>query len=72
MDKNDIKKRLYKEKPIAELKFKYEEGYQYAAWVDSIKDTVFFFVPFSDMGTSIHRFKEEMPAHELIRWLEVE
>jgi len=70
MDKNQIKKALYKEKTIARLHAKLPDcWYKYNAYVNSLEKYVTFIVPYKEMGTSIHRFKDEMPAHELIRWL---
>jgi hypothetical protein len=70
MDTNQIKKALYKEKPIARLTVEDADGYNYSAFIESTQTPVGFFVPYSDMGTSRHRFKDEMPAQELIRWLQ--
>ena len=71
MDENEIKKALYKEKPTAYLKSN-DDGYEYYSTIESMNLLVRFNIPVSDMGTSIHRFKAQMPAHELIRWLKTE
>ena len=67
MDKNEIKKELYKNKPTAYRFLKTDDLHIYQTLISNSR--LQFNVPLSDMGTSIHRFKDEMPAHELIRWL---
>jgi len=72
MDVNQIKKVLYKEKPIAEAirSVAYtatgEQGQEYKA--DTSLGKVRFVVPFSDKP--LNGFKSEEQAQLLIRWLE--
>lgn len=73
MKKNDIKKALYKQKPIAKLLVRKNGVAYYDAVILEQKEpivkykTVFFNVPESDMGDA--EFTEEMDAKLLIRWL---
>jgi len=64
MNKNEIKKRLYKEKPIA-VRTKEEKGYRYIT--ETSEEKVEFFVPYEEMGMTV--FDEEISAQFLIRWL---
>ncbi|QQO97090.1 hypothetical protein Nekkels1_84 [Cellulophaga phage Nekkels_1] len=66
MDKNTIKKELYKQKPIAEVD--YERGdfihYSTVLIIDNMEEIINFEVPMSE------DFNEnEIPAQLLIRWL---
>ncbi len=69
MTLTEIKKALYKEKPIATLTTKDEQEYRYVTLLESINDFIAFRVPTKDMGD--HRFKDDEPAHLLIRWIEL-
>lgn len=67
-DKTTIKKALYKEKPTAHQNgSEWSDKKCYSAWIESLQHQQFFEVPYSDMGDG--KFKDEMPAHELIRWM---
>lgn len=67
MEKNEIKKALYKQKPQAEFKFvRLGVAYYYADLEDQ---RVNFEVPVSDMGDV--DFGRTMDAKLLIRWLAV-
>lgn len=64
MTKDEIKKTLYKEKPIAEKGSK-SSMYQYYGATLSIGMHVQFSVPLSEMGA----LSDSEPAQLLIRWL---
>ena len=65
MDKIEIKKRLYKEKPKAYLKYiRLGTAYYYTELDDLV---INFEIPVSDMGTA--DFEPEMDAKLLNRWL---
>ena len=68
MTKDEIKKALYKQKPLADMLMVYKNE---AIYETSLEDgTVLFFeVPVNDMGET--RFLSKMEAHLLIRWLNV-
>lgn len=70
MTTTEIKKALYKEKPIAILIDKaidYKDLYTYVIPNNDLFKDVYFEVPTSEMdGTE---FKEEESAQHLIRWL---
>lgn len=72
MNKNEIKKALYKQKPTAEFQFIRMGNAHYLTSVniDSIDKLVFFEVPVDDMGTA--DFEREMDAKLLNRWIVVE
>lgn len=67
MEKNEIKKLLYLNKPTAKLIYKYETYYKYESSVNDIE--ILFHVPIADMGTNPGIFKDEMEAKLLIRWI---
>jgi len=73
MKPEDIKKALYKEKPIAKFVRTKTEGVIRAVshWVYSAKlndgNEVLFEVPTKEMGEA--GFSQDMPAQLLIRWL---
>lgn len=69
MDKNLIKKELYKQKPIAELGFKTEISKIYSTElvIDGEEVIIEFEVPFSEMGES--EFNDKLEAQLLIRWM---
>lgn len=67
MTKNEIKKALYKEKPIAIRCGINKEGYRYRTMIDN-KHPVSFWVPLSDMGDAT--FGDTMQAHLLIRYID--
>lgn len=62
MNLTEIKKALYKEKPIARLSFTHEKYVQYIAKLGNI-DIVF------EIPKSEHEFDEQVPAQLLIRWI---
>lgn len=65
MEKNEIKKELYKQKPIAKFD-KIIGGVGY--WQTTVADqTVTFAIPFEDMGST--EFTSEISSQLLIRWL---
>lgn len=66
MIKNEIKKALYKEKPVAMLKFMQGTNYVYEAILSDYK--VYFSVPISDMGEKL--FENKMEGQLLIRWID--
>jgi len=66
---NEVKKILYKENPKAYLQRTYDEGYTYLC--DTSIGDIYFFIPIEECfyeGKNI--FSDEMPAKELIRWIE--
>ena len=73
MEINEIKKALYKQKPIAKLLVRKNGVAYYDAVILEQEEpilkykTLFFDVPESDMGDA--EFTEEMDAKLLIRWL---
>jgi hypothetical protein len=67
MEKNEIKKMLYLNKPKAKLIYKDENLYKYESNVNDIE--ILFNVPIADMGTNPNIFKDEMEAKFLIRWI---
>jgi hypothetical protein len=66
MEKNEIKKLLYKQDPIATRVNYTETEYDYVAYVNE-DYLVKFKVPTSDMGDG--KFTPEMQAKYLIRWI---
>jgi len=66
MDKNTIKKELYKQKPIAEVDFERGDYIHYSALliIDGIEEIVNFEVPITE-----DQNENELPAQLLIRWL---
>lgn len=74
MTKEEIKKVLYKEKPLAvEIETISGGGEVSDSGIASYKTEtslgkVSFKIPYSEMG--VERFEEEVPAQLLIRWLE--
>lgn len=65
MDLNEIKKALYREKPIARLSFITNEYVQYIAKIGNRFNVVF------EIPTKEHSFEEQVPAQLLIRWLAI-
>lgn len=66
MELNEIKKALYKQKPIAYLRHTLSNGSKtYGATFEN--GYVRFFVPVEEMGDTV--FGEEMPSQLLIRWI---
>lgn len=72
MDSNEIKKILYKNKPIAKLKGIFKDGgsKSYIAKVDNIY--IEFFVPIKEINLDKDVFKDEMESQLLIRYLDLE
>lgn len=71
MEKNEIKKALYREKPLAkrvENTGRDEYYYLYHTIILGNKD-IFFKVPISDMGDNL--FDSEISAQFLIRWVDL-
>jgi len=73
MDKNEIEKALYKEKPTA-VQTGYwtadkenEDRYVYETQLSGMEDKLRFIIPVSEMGMTV--FEKEMPAQLLRRWL---
>tara|TARA_R110000796_G_scaffold58413_5_gene134918 strand:+ start:23963 stop:24166 length:204 start_codon:yes stop_codon:yes gene_type:complete len=67
MDKNEIKKALYKQKPTAQLEFiRKGVAYYYTQLKDG--DFIKFQVPVNDMGDA--DFYTEMEAKLLNRWIQ--
>lgn len=65
MNTNEIKKALYKEKPIA-IKIAID-GYEQHYTAKTSLGEVLFRVPVSDMGDRL--FEDKIPAQLLIRWI---
>ena len=66
MKKNEIKKALYKQKPIASF-MKIKDGHAYYTASIDEDDALIFNIPVSDMGDA--DFRPMMDAKLLIRWL---
>lgn len=70
---NEIKKALYKQKPLAHRFFTGKFQHQYSAQVELIegcsKFKCVFTVPVSDMGET--EFTDSLPAQLLIRYLDI-
>jgi hypothetical protein len=66
MEKNEIKKGLYKENPTAYLIHVRGDGILYQTGITS--GTVHFLIPLGEVGEVI--WETEMEAKLLIRWLE--
>lgn len=69
MDKNLIKKELYKQKPIAEYGYTKDNKKEYSCVlvIDGIEEEINFKIPLQDCAESLTK---EIEAHLLIRWLE--
>ena len=69
MEATEIKKELYKQKPIANFKFirKGIAYYETSLLIDSETKTLYFEIPTNDMGDS--DFTSTMDGKLLIRWL---
>ena len=67
MEKNDIKKALYKENPQAVLKHIRKGVVYYSAHIASTEQVVQFEVPVDDMGDA--DFLSNMDGKLLIRWI---
>lgn len=65
MEKNELKKLLYRENPTAKLKFIRKGSAYYTAKTNDI--TIDFIVPISDMGDA--DFFDEMDGKLMIRWI---
>ena len=66
MEKNDIKKALYKQKPIATVTHIKSGVVYYTAFLGDFTK-IFFEVPVNDMGDA--SFKSQIEAQLLIRWI---
>lgn len=72
MEKNDIKKALYKQKPLAQLQSINKDGIWYMVMIE-VKDTIidyetiYFKIPFIDIGDAT--FNISMDAKLLIRYI---
>lgn len=66
MERNDIKKELYKQKPTAEVWHKNSTDYYYSAYLNG-GAKIDFKVPVDNMGETL--FDNEVPAQLLIRWI---
>lgn len=66
METNEIKKALYKQKPIAKKISEEDGNYVYKTRLND-GTGLDFIVPIKDMGDA--NFEEEMEAKYLIRWL---
>lgn len=71
MEKNDIKKALYKEKPVAKLVEKLENGDLIYQTILENKYTVNFIVPKEETvdADGKYLFEDEMDAKLMIRWI---
>lgn len=65
MELNEIKKRLYKEKPVA--RFTYIKHGIAHYYTDLDESRIHFSIPISDMGEA--QFDVSMDAKLLIRWI---
>lgn len=76
IEENEIKKHLYRQKPIAE--YGYEENkhaiYSTEIAVDGMEEEITFRIPMDEMydGEGNKIFNTEEPAQLLIRWLDVQ
>jgi len=70
MTATEIKKELYKQKPVAKQTAIYRDGgsKDYETILAS-GQVVKFHVPFVDQGEDFKKFSKEMEAQLLIRWL---
>jgi len=74
MDINEIKKELYKQKPVAQLVRVTKSGLHYMAVIKEPtpsgmhRHTIFFLVPFSEIGDATF-VPQEPESHLLIRYL---
>lgn len=66
MELNEIKKALYKEKPIALFISASNASLTYGCYIKDVYQ-VYFYIPHSDIGDA--KFGAEMPAQQLIRWI---
>ncbi len=69
MDKNTIKKELYKQKPIAEFGYM-ENGfknYSCELIINGTEEEITFRIPLSDCAETL---TDKIEGHLLIRWLE--
>ncbi len=66
MNKNEIKKALYRENPTAQFIETYSDIFYYIAILEN-GEFVYFNVPVSDIGSA--KFKNKMEAKYLIRWM---
>lgn len=69
MNTTEIKKALYKQKPIAEYAYSKDRVWTYSTEVviDNREEEVLFQVPIEEMGEAT--FEKELPAQLLIRWM---
>ena len=66
MEKNEIKKELYKQDPLANFNYiKKSVAHYYVIMLD--KTMVYFAIPVEDMGDA--EFRDTMPAKLLIRYI---
>ena len=65
MEKNEVKKLLYKEKPIATRTQELDQVCFYEA--ETTKGKITFEVPYREMGET--EFSSKEPAQLLIRWI---
>lgn len=70
MEKNEIKKKLYKENPLAHFERVNKAGITYRAIIYNgpNPELLTFFIPLGDMGDAVFQDTEE--AKLLIRWLQ--
>jgi hypothetical protein len=66
MEKNEIKKALYKENPIANIVSVTKDGINYATVIND-NYSVYFRIPFNDIGDA--KFEPHMDGKYLIRWI---
>lgn len=68
MTNNEVKKALYKEKPIAFQVFKDEQRASYICSLSNPNGEVLFNIPLSDaVGANL---QDTMPSQLLIRWID--
>jgi hypothetical protein len=67
MEKNEIKKALYKENPHAILKSIKKGNIYYSTHIPSLDVVIQFEIPFGDIGDA--EFLSSMDSKLLIRWI---
>ena len=66
MEQNEIKKALYREKPLAIFVSADKATLTYTCFIKEVYQ-LYFCIPHSDIGDA--KFGTSMPAQQLIRWL---
>lgn len=66
-ERDEIKKDIYRTKPVAELLYINKDGIHYKAHVWESAYNIFFRVPLNDLGEA--KWSANMPAQLLLRYL---